>query len=219
MSRLLQRFCDDERNGLTLMIDAVVLQDVEALAHIRIDDALVRPVRELRRIVVCDDGDDARRTFRRRTVDTDRPVGARAADDHTVGNVCLFELGSVGRLSGDLLAAIDTADGSPDILSAHVRAPAVATARTIARCISSILKSLCPYPLAPCVACEAARCKDFGSMRAPRKAASTRGTRHGFVPTPPRAIRASRIRSPSMSTAAAQETNANSNDARSRTLT
>ena len=36
MTRLLQRFCDDERNGLTLMIDPVVLQDVEALAHIRI---------------------------------------------------------------------------------------------------------------------------------------------------------------------------------------
>src|SRR5207248_8015982 len=100
---------------------------------IRVDDALVSPVRKLRRIVVRDDGDNAGRTFRRRTVDMDRPVGARAPDDHTVGNVCLFELGSVGRLSGDLLAAIDTTDGSPDISSAHVRGPAISTRRTTPR--------------------------------------------------------------------------------------
>jgi len=52
----------------------------------------------------------------------------------------------------------------------------------------------------------------------PAIAVSTRGARQGLVPTPPSATRAWRMRPPSMSSATAAETTANSNDARSRTL-
>src|SRR4051812_5401802 len=96
-------------------------------------------------------------------------------------------LGRVGRGAGDLLAAVDPAHGLSDVRRGHARAPAVATARTMTRCMSSILYSLWPYPLAPCVASAAAWRSGAGSSVAPIRAASTWGTRHGFVPTPPRA--------------------------------
>ena len=44
------------------------------------------------------------------------------------------------------------------------------------------------------------------------------GTRQGLVPTPPRATRACRMRPPSISSATAADTTANSKEARSRTL-
>src|SRR5438477_550346 len=111
---------------------------------------------------------------------------------------------------------IDAADGLSD---GHARPPAVWTARTMARCTSSILKSLCPRPCAPSAANAAAGRSVAESRLAPARAASTRGTRQGFVPTPPRATRACRMRGPSISSATAADTTANSNEARSRTLT
>src|SRR5207249_11582360 len=128
------------------------------------------------------------------------------------------ELGGVGGAAGDLLAAVDAADGLSDESGGHARAPAVSTARTMARCISSILKSLCPRPCAPSAASAAAERSAAGSRLAPARAASTCRTRQGLVPTPPRAMRAFRMRAPFISSATAAETTANSKDALSRTL-
>src|SRR6266480_5713604 len=85
----------------------------------------------------------------------------------------LVELGGVGGGARDLLAAIDAADRLSNERGGHARAPAVSTARTMARCISSILKSLCPCPRAPSAARVAAMRSVAGSRLAPARAAST----------------------------------------------
>ena len=56
------------------------------------------------------------------------------------------ELRGVPCGAGHFLSAVDAADGLSDERGCHARAPAVSTARTMARCISSILKSLWPRP-------------------------------------------------------------------------
>src|SRR5256885_15055348 len=129
------------------------------------------------------------------------------------------EFGGVGGAAGDLLSAVDTADGLSDKGRGHARAPAVSMARTMARCMSALLNSLCPRPCAQLAASAAAERSAAGPRLAPARAASTCGSRQGFVPTPPRAMRACRIRELSISSATAADTTANSKEARSRTLT
>src|SRR5437899_12631779 len=201
------------------MADAVVLQHMQALADVRIDDGLVLAIGELRRVAMRHDDEDAGCAFCRNGVDgSDAAFRHRAAHDRTIHMARYVELRGVACAPGDLLSAVDAADRLPDESGCHARAPAVSTARTMARCMSSILKSLCPRPCAPCAASAAARRSAAGSRSDPASAASTRGTRHGLVPTPPSATRACRIRAPSMSSATAADTTANSNEARSRTL-
>src|SRR5207247_3784475 len=118
----------------------------------------------------------------------------RAAHDRAVRVFGHIELGGIGGAPGNLLSPVDAADGLSDESGCHARAPAVSTARTMARCMSSILKWLCPRACAPCAASAAARRNAAGSRLAPAKAASTRGMRQGLVPTPPTAMRAWRMR-------------------------
>src|SRR5207247_3167280 len=136
---------------------SVVLEHMQALTEFRIDDRLVIAIGEPRRIAVREDCEDAGLPFRQCAVD---PVNAasrdRAAHDGAVGQARHIELGGVGGGASDFLAPIDTADRLSDHSSAHARAPAVSTARTITRCMSSILKSLCPCPRAPSAASAAA---------------------------------------------------------------
>src|SRR3954454_15884820 len=104
----------------------------------------------------------------------------RAPHHGTVGLAGLVELGGIGGRPGNLLTAVNAADGLSDESGGHARAPAVSTARTMARCISSILKSLGPRPCAPSAARAAAGRSAAGWRLAPARAASTRGTRQGF---------------------------------------
>src|ERR687892_726213 len=201
------------------MAHPIVLEHVQALTDDRVDEGLVLAIGQLRRVAVRQDSDDARCPFRRRAVDgSDAAVRHRAPHDCSVRQARHVELGGVGGAAGDLLAAVDAADRLSDESGGHARAPAISTARTMARCMSSILKSLCPRPWAPSAASAAAGRSAAGSRLAPASAVSTRETRQGLVPTPPRATRACRMRRPSASSATAADTTANSKEARSRTL-
>src|SRR5256886_4912897 len=201
------------------MVHTIVLEYVQALTDSRVWGALVRAISKPRRVAVRHDGDDTGRSFRCRTVDgCNAAIGDRTPHDGAVRQTWYVELGSVRGAARDLLAAVDAADWLSDNCGGHARAPAVSTARTRTRCMSSILKLLCPRPCAPSAASPAAGRSTAGSRLAPASAASTRGTRHGLVPTPPRATRACRMRPPSISSATAADTTANSNEARSRTL-
>ena len=148
-----------ERDRLALMIDTVVLKHVQAFTDGWVGEALVGAIGEPRRIAVCQDREHAGRSFSLRRVDrSDASVRDRAPDDGGVREVRYFEFGGIGRGPGDFLSAVDTADGFSDHSGGHARAPAVSIARTMARCMSSILKSLCPCPRAPRAASAAAAC-------------------------------------------------------------
>jgi hypothetical protein len=73
-----------------------------------------------------------------------------------------------------------------------------------------VLKALSGNGCAPSTATAAARWKASSVSGAPRSAASTAGSRHGTVATPPTATRASRIAPSCTSSATAVEHNANS---------
>src|SRR5204862_6870349 len=132
---------DHESDRLALMADTIVLEQMQPLTEIRVDGASVMSICETRRVEMREHTKNARRAFRRRAIDGgNAAVRDRAPDDHAVRLAGLVEFGCVGGAACDLLAAIDAADGLSDEGGAHARAPAVSTARTIARCISSILK-------------------------------------------------------------------------------
>ena len=81
------------------------------------------------------------------SIDVMRPLATVLRTTAACATFGTVELGGVGGAAGDLLPAVDAADGLSDEGGGHARAPAVSTARTMARCMSSILKSLCPQPL------------------------------------------------------------------------
>src|SRR5438128_4438110 len=116
---------------------------MQSLAEVRVDDGLVRAVGELRRVAVREDDDDAGCAFCSGGVDgSDAPFRHRAAHDRAMRMARYVELRGVACAPGDLLSAVDAADRLPDESGCHARAPAVSTPRTMARCMSSILKSL-----------------------------------------------------------------------------
>src|SRR5882757_8227370 len=169
------------------MVHPVVLEHMQPFTQVRVNRALVRAIGEPRRVAVCENGDDARRPFRSPAVDgSDAAVRHRASHDRAMRLARHVELGGVSGAAGYLQPAVNTADGLSDEGGGHGRAPAISTPRTMARCMSSILNSLCPRPSAPCAASAAAGRSAAGSRLAPARAASTRVTRHGLVPTPPR---------------------------------
>src|SRR6266704_6917818 len=107
----------------------------------------MRPIRKPRSIAVREDGHDARRAFRRRAVDgSDAAFRHCAPNDGAVRDTPHVELRGVPCGAGHFVLAVDAADGLADERGCHARAPAVSTARTMVRCISSILKSLWPRP-------------------------------------------------------------------------
>src|SRR6266550_3805966 len=122
------------------MADAIVLQHMQPLANVGIDERLVCAIRELWRFVMCEDDDDAGCALRSHGVDgRDAAFRHRAAHDRAVRVAGDVELRSVSCASCHLLSAIDAADGLADQSGSHARAPAISTARTMARCMSSIL--------------------------------------------------------------------------------
>ena len=144
MHGLLERLRDDEPDGLALVRHAIVLEDVKPLTHFGVHRSLVRSIGQLGGVAVREHRDHTRRTLGERRVDGQSPACDRAAKDRSVGDIRLLELRRIRRRPGRLLAAIDATDRLPHVLRRHVRVPAVSTARTIARCMSSILKSLRP---------------------------------------------------------------------------
>ena len=106
-------------------------------------------------------------------------------------------------------AAVDARDRLSD--SVHVRAPAVCKARSVARCVSSILKPLWASGRASANDLAIADFSEsLSSSEAPRSAASAAVRRHGLCATPPTARRADSILLPLIDTAAATDTSANS---------
>ena len=100
-------------------------------------------------------------------------IDSRAAERAT-GVVAVLTHRNAPRLPyREHKALVDAADGLSDKSGCHARAPAVSSARTMARCMSSILKSLCPRPCTPSAASAAAERSSAGSRLAPTKAAST----------------------------------------------
>jgi hypothetical protein len=141
--RLFESVGDHERNRLALMAHPVVLEHVQALTDRRVHDGLVRAIGDPRRITKRQDGDDAGSPFRCRAVDgSDAAVRDRATHDDAVRHAGHVKFGGIGGRAGDLPAAVDAADRLSDQSGTHGRAPAISTARTMARCMSSILKLL-----------------------------------------------------------------------------
>src|SRR4051812_23276060 len=121
----------------------VALQNMQALADVRIHRRRMGPIGQLRRIAVRNNGNDAGRALGYRAVDgCNTPVRDRASHNCAMRLAGDVELGGVSRSAGDLLPPVHAAEGFSDDSGSHARVPAVSTARTIARCISSILKSL-----------------------------------------------------------------------------
>ena len=114
--RLLEGVRDNQGDGLTVMMDAVVLEDVEPLAVLGIDVGLVLAVRELRGIAVRQHRHHAGRRLGGGGVDGgDDAPGDRARDDDPVAESrTRIELGGVLRSARDFRPAVDAADRLPD---------------------------------------------------------------------------------------------------------
>src|SRR5262249_15576185 len=141
----------------------------------------------------------------------------RALHDDGMREVVDRKFGSVFGAAGDLEAAVAAVEGQAD--GRHCLPPyavTVSRARGSARCISGTLNPFSGSGCAPSPAWATAAAIASDVAGAPASAASTCGSRHGRVPTPPIATRAARIRSPSRATTTAAETSANSKEARSR---
>ena len=116
---------------------------MQPLADVWVHEGLVRAIGEARGIAVREDGDDSGRAFGRRGLEgRDAPLRHRAPHDGAMSHASDVELGGVRRSAHHFLSAVDAADWLSDERGGHARAPAVSTARTMARCMSSILKSL-----------------------------------------------------------------------------
>src|SRR5436190_912576 len=197
MVGLFEGLGDRERNRLALMTDLIILEHMQTFTNIRIDKRFVSTIGEPRRVSMRQDRHYARSAFRHRSIDgSDTAARNRAPHDDAVGLPRPIEFRSIAGATGHFQAAVDAAYGLSNEGRRHARAPTISTARTIARCMSSILKSLCPRPCAPSAARAAARRSTAGSRLAPASAASTCGARQGLAPTPPSATRACRMREP-----------------------
>src|SRR5260370_101045 len=145
----------------------------------------------------------------------------RGADDEPVERLAgLPMLVGIGRASGHLERAVDAAHCLSNDRHHACSACCVASVsvRTSARLASSILKSLCPRPIAPASAASAAARNCAVVAGCPISAACASAERHGLGATPPSATRALVIVPPCVSITSATETSANSEEARSPTL-
>ena len=137
MDGLFQRFGNHERDWLPLLNDPIVLEHVEALADCRIDGGVVLAIGEPRRVPVRQNDDDPGHPLRRLGIDRSDPATRDgAAHDRRVRLAGHIELGGIGRAARHLLSAVEAAGRLPDNSGGHVRAPAISTARTMARCMS-----------------------------------------------------------------------------------
>src|SRR4029077_2755750 len=214
---------DHQRDRLAVELDLVIVERTKRRAGWRdlVVESLIG-VTHLRPILVGEDVENAFDGKRLARVDAlEPPARNRRGDDAAIGKVGSRELTRVLRHAGDLDASVNARGRSADIRfhDTHriflldwicgVPFAACVSVRMMARRARSILKALCAKPLAPPSNMSAAFAKTFESAAWPRNAASASGLRHGLCATPPSTIRASLIRPPSSSRAAATETSAN----------
>jgi hypothetical protein len=119
----------------------------------------------------------------------DAPAGDRAGDEHGVGHARQRQVAGVVRLAADLQRTVDAVQRSAD--AGHACAPAVCSARTIARRASVTLKPFCDAGRAPCSSRSAASPNAASVGFASDEPASASGRRHGLCATPPSASAAS----------------------------
>src|SRR4030095_10084115 len=211
--RFLLSFGDDHRDVLAIMQHGIALEWRQRLWT----DLRGWPMRQARRIQMCNDGENARRALggvHRNVTDSTARYGARHQNSG----------GESGERDGDGIGGgtrhLETPvnpiqrsadDASGGCCSAHTFASlAVANARTMVRFASSILKWLCSRATAPANAISAAsrNAASVALRRARICSAST--ARHGFVAIPPRPSLAARIVLPSRSRAQAADASATS---------
>src|SRR5436305_344105 len=98
-----------------------------------------------RRIQMCQHGKYAARILGRARVDSfDASIGDGTSHDRCISDIREIELRCVLCSASDLLRAVDAAEWFADNSVRHACPPAISIARTMARCMSSILKSLRP---------------------------------------------------------------------------
>src|SRR5262249_32639736 len=139
--------------------------------------------------------------------------------------LCDREIGAIAGGAGDFQAAVDAWLGLPHVVlrlgsgTVHRKklriaytfsAAASLSPRTSVRLPSSILKALCSRGSALRNAASAAAWNAPSSASRSCRATSASSARQGTVATPPSAMRASRMRLPSRSSATAAEASANS---------
>src|SRR6185437_6051169 len=213
VSRLLETLGDHQRDMLAVEQDAVVLQQGKHGDLRRFG----RPV-EARRILMRHDRDDAGGGERLPGIDAaDAAGGNPALHQCRIGEALDRDLGGIARIARELGGAFDSGEVGADEI-AHACSPSVTSARSTVFCSNGSLNPLCASGCAPALASAEAARKLSGLAGAPISTFSTAGSRQGLVPTPPAAIRASRMVPPSMASATAAEASANSKEARSRTL-
>jgi len=145
--RALQRVCDDERDRLPRIEHLWPLEDLEDAVE---RDTLLRRARELRRVLVREDGEDPRAALRFARFDRDDvATGLGALDDDCVSHIRDGHLCGVLGLPRHLEPGVDAVPRPSGRTLAHVVTPSSRSARTTVRRASSILKLFCPRPTAP----------------------------------------------------------------------
>src|SRR5207245_4712568 len=135
-------------------------------------------------------------------------------DQDCVQQAIGWRLRGIHRFAGHLEPAFDACDR----LICHLDLPISCKTRATARCSNSILKPLCARACAPRAAARAASTNVASSAGLPIKAVSLALNRQGIGATPPAASLASTTTPALTRSAAATDTTANSNDARSLIL-
>src|SRR5262249_28974062 len=147
----------------------------------------------------------------------DAAAGDGRDDERRMEHAVVRGLAGVAGGAGHLERRLEARRG-PGFGRGHAAPPTSSSARRTLRRRSSSLNPLWLSGRAPSPARLAAARKASSLAPAPTSAASAAPSRHGLVPTPPAARRAAAITPSSTCSAAATETTANSNEARSRTL-
>ena len=218
--RLFERFGDDQRNILAVVIDHVVFEGRSRLAGANHAlESLRRTIHGLD-VTVMNDPQDTGHFFGRARVDADDSTGTDSTGNrHAVGDAFDSVLRAIGRGAAYLQLAVDSRNRLSDDRGAHVvlfsrcvHASVVTTrsARTRQSCTSLSLKALSCSGRAPRTAAEAAAWKVFSPTGCPSSSFSASRDRQGLVATPPSATRAERMRPSLTRTTTAADDRANS---------
>src|SRR5882762_3721810 len=217
--RLRERIGDGQRHVLPVIADDVVFERRARLVdarHARAEFVIDRRARQPADVPAVEDGANARHLLSGARVDSPNfSLGNRAADRHRVHHAREVMVGRVHRLAAHLQRAIDAW-----LLFTDDRYHRVASfsACTRQRLASSTLKPFWLWGRASRSAASAALRKARSPTRWPASTSSASVDLQGFVPTPPRAMRARAILPPSTLITTAADARANSYEARSRSL-
>ena len=214
VSGALQRIGHRDGHRLIAEKDPIVLERL----HHAVGRFAVQLARQTNCVARRDDRQHARLALGRTGIDLDEaPPRHAARDQDRVGRAGHLHLVRITRLPGHLRAAVYPHQGLSDAL--HAPSAERVSARIMVRFASSTLKALSRRGRASRNATSAARRNVSARGVAPTSMRYASRERHGLVPTPPSAMRATRILPFATSSAVPQEASAKAYEMRSRTFT